>query len=135
MALQEEKARFSGKSIQEKLLVYTAQSVRNFAYRMLICKHVLDMGYVPLNPFNLWGHYLYELVDRDVVRNANNNLIRRVDEVWVFGDISDGVLPETNLAKESGKPVRYFNIDDLPRSIVGIEEDQVRYEEGVHWQR
>jgi len=130
--LQEDEARPADQLHAEKPLVYTAQSIRNFAHRMLICKHVFEMGYVPVNPFNLWGYYLYELVDRDLVRNANNNVIRRVDEVWVFGEISDGVLAEIRLAKKLGKPVRYFDIRDLPGYVTEITEAQARYEEGVH---
>ena len=79
---------------QEKKVVFTAQSCKNFHLRMLICKFVFEQGYIPVNPFNVFGYYLYELVDRDLVRNANNNILKRSDELWVFGDVSDGVLAE-----------------------------------------
>ncbi len=82
---------------EEKRLVYTAQSCKNFHQRMLICKHVFEQGAVPLNPFNVFGYYLYELVERNEVRNANNNLLKRCDEVWVYGEISNGVLAEIQM--------------------------------------
>ena len=84
---------------ESRTTIYTAQSKHYFHARMIICKYVLERGYVPLNPFNLWGYFLYDLVDRDLVRRANNNIIRIVDEVWVFGPIADGVLQEIRLAR------------------------------------
>ncbi len=79
---------------EEKKIVFTALSCKNFHQRMLISKHAFEQGVVPINPFNLFGYYLYELVDRDLVRNANNNILKRCDELWVYGEISDGVLAE-----------------------------------------
>jgi hypothetical protein len=35
--------------------------------------------------------------------------------VWVFGEISDGVLAEVKLKREQGQAVRYFKIgEDYP---------------------
>ena len=98
---------------------------------MLICKYVFEKGAVPLNPFNLFGYYLYELVDRDMVRNGNNNLLKRCDEIWVFGEVSDGVLAEIEIFKGLGRPIRYFDISSLPDSIVEISKEQVVLEDEV----
>ena len=89
---------------EEKTIVFTAQSCKNFHQRMHICRFVFENGAVPLNPFNAYGYYLYDLVDRDLVRNANNNLLMRCDELWVFGEISDGVLAEIRMFKNLGRP-------------------------------
>lgn len=115
----------------EKPLVYTAQSCKNFHQRMLICKHVFEMGAVPINPFNTFGYYLYELVDRNLVRNGNNNLMKRCDQIWVFGEVSDGVLAEVKMFKKLGKPVKYFDISGLPKSVKEIKEDEVVLEDDV----
>jgi len=67
------------KNLQEKKkIVFTALSCKNFHQRMLICKHAFEQGVIPLNPFNLFGYYLYELVDRNLIRNANNNILKKV---------------------------------------------------------
>ena len=76
-------------------MVFTAQSCKNFHQRMLICKHAFELWVIPINPFNVFGYYLYELVERDLVRNGNNNLMRRCDELWVYGEVSDGVLADS----------------------------------------
>ncbi len=66
---------------------------------MLICKHAFEQGVIPINPFNTFGYYLYELVDRNLVRNANNIIIKRCDELWVYGEISEGILAEIQIFK------------------------------------
>lgn len=99
------------KNLQEKnKIVFTAQSCKNFHQRMLICRHVFEEGNVPVNPFNAFGYFLYELVDRDVVRNGNTNLMKKCDELWVYGEISNGVLAEIEMFQELKRPIRFFDI-------------------------
>ncbi len=100
-----------------KKLIFTAQSAKNFHQRMLICRYVFEKGHVLLNPFNMFGYYLYELVPRNAVREGNNNVLSRCDELWVFGDLSDGVLSEIRYADELKMPIRYFSIANLPDQI------------------
>ena len=111
-------------------LVYTAMSKHYFYYRMHISKYVLEEGKVPLNPFMLFDYFLLDTVDRDAVRNANNSIVLRSDEVWVFGPISNGVLAEILLAQSAGKPIRYFKIEK-PHRIVPITQEHVEMEDEV----
>ena len=92
-------------------LVYTATSKEYFAFRMFISKFVLEERAVPLNPFMVFDYFMLDTVERDVVREANNNLVKRSDEIWCFGSISDGVRVEIDLAEKEGKKVRYFKIE------------------------
>ena len=89
---------------------------------MLICKFVFENGGVPINPFNTFGYYLYELVDRNTVRNGNNNLMKKCDELWVFGEVSDGVLAEMLIFKKLNKPIKFFDITKLPNSIKELKK-------------
>jgi hypothetical protein len=112
--------------VEQGPVVFTAQSRHLFYARMLICRYVLERGAVPLNPFNLWGYFLDDMVARDIVRGANNNLVRRADELWVFGPVADGVLYEIRLAMSIAKPLRFFSagptIDDIrPLDVGDIE--------------
>ncbi|MEF2175148.1 MAG: hypothetical protein V3575_01645 [Candidatus Absconditabacteria bacterium] len=116
---------------EEKKVVFTAQSCKNFHLRMLICKHAFQMGVVPVNPFMVFGYYLYELVDRNHVRNGNNNLIKRCDELRVYGEISDGVLAEILMCKEIGMPIRYFDISGLPSKVLEINKEECKFEDGL----
>jgi len=120
------------KNLQEdKKVVFTAQSCKNFHQRMLICKYVFEQGAVPVNPFNTFGYYLYELVPRNLTRNGNNNLLKRCDELWVFGDISDGVLAEIQMFKNLNRHIKYFDISKLPNEVKEITENELVFEDNV----
>ena len=66
-------------------LVFTAHAAESAYLRERICAFVLERDAVPVNPWMLGGYFLYGLVDKDHVRRANNNLLMRCDELWVFG--------------------------------------------------
>ena len=92
-------------------MIFTAQSAETAYLKEKICAFVMDHGAVPLNPFMALGYFMFDLVPRDSVRRANNNLIARCDELWCFGPISDGVAVEIALAERRGMPVKYFEMD------------------------
>lgn len=114
----------------DKPLVYTAMSKHLFYYRMFISVFVLKNDGVPLNPFMVFDYFLLDAVDRDLVREGNNNLVKRCDEIWVFGAVSNGVLAEIQIANEQGKTVRYFAIQK-PHAIVETTKDTVEMEDEV----
>jgi hypothetical protein len=109
---------------EERHLVYTAFSKHYFYYRMHISRFVLEQGKVPLNPFMIFDYFLLDTVERDAVRSANNSLVKRADELWVFGPVSNGVLVEIMIAKERKKFIRFFKIQ-APHQIVAVEEGQI----------
>jgi hypothetical protein len=111
-----------------KRLVYVAMSNRSFYWRAHIQKFVLDSGLVPVSPFMLFDYYLMHTVDKDVVREAMNNLLSRSDEVWVFGRLSLGVKVQVGIAKRLNKSVRYFDISDLPIAVMPISEETAQEE-------
>jgi len=78
----------------------------------------------------VFDFFLLDAVDRDLVREGNNNLVKRCDEIWVFGAVSNGVLAEIQIAKEQDKPVRYFAIEKTHK-IVGTTKDKVKMEDEV----
>lgn len=114
----------------QKSLIYTAFSKHYFYFRMHISKYVLEQNKVPLNPFMLFDYFLLDSVDRDLVRDANNSLVLRADEIWIFGPISNGVLAEILLAKKHHKPLFYFNIEK-PHTIVPAQVEEMSMEEEV----
>ena len=60
----------------DKPLVYTAMSKHLFYFRMFIQVFVLENGGVPLNPFMVFDYFMLDAVDRDTVREGNNNLVK-----------------------------------------------------------
>ena len=112
-----------------KKLIYIAMSNRNFYWRMHVSKVVLDEGYVPINPFMLFDYYLLHTVSKQLVREAINNLLSRCDEVWVFGTVSLGVKVQVGIAKRLKKPLRFYDVSDLPERVFRISE-KLAQEEG-----
>jgi hypothetical protein len=115
---------------QDKPLVYTAMSKHLFYFRMFISVFVLQHGGVPLNPFMVFDYFLLDKVDRDLVREGNNNLVKRCDQIWIFGAVSNGVLAEIQIANKTGKPVRFFAIQSS-RTIIETTKDKVELEAEV----
>ncbi len=111
-----------------KRLVYAAMSNRNYYWRGHIQKFILDSGMVPVSPFMLFDYYLMHTVSKEVVREAMNNLLARCDEVWVFGRLSLGVKVQVGIAKRMNKPIRYFDISELPVAVIPISEETAQEE-------
>lgn len=110
--------------------VYPAHSKHYFFFRMHISKFILQKNCVPLNPFMIFEYFMLGTVKRDTVYNANNNLVKKADELWVFGPVSDGVLEEIKLAKKLKKPIKYFAIVDS-KKIEKIGRKHVKFEKGI----
>ncbi len=108
-------------------LVYPAHSKRNFYFTAYISKFVLDQGYVPLNPFMIFQYFLLDTVDRSKIYQANAALVAVADELWIFGEISDGVEAEINQAKKIKKPIRYFEIVKS-KNVIEISANEARLE-------
>jgi len=111
-----------------KRIVYVAMSNKSFYWRAHIQKFVLDSGLVPVSPFMLFDYYLMHTVDKETVRVAMNNLLASSDEVWVFGRLSLGVKVQVGIAKRMSKPIRYFDISDLPVAVMPISEETAQEE-------
>ena len=98
------------KNTESMPVVFTAQSKQFFYCRDAVCEFVLRAGCLPLNPFRVFGYFLNDRVDRDMVRRGNNNLIFIAEQVWVFGIVANGVLFEIEYALSVGKPLRFFTM-------------------------
>ncbi len=109
-------------------LVYTAFSKHNFYQRDIISQFCLEQQIVPLNPFKNWDYFMGDNIARDLVRNANNTLVERADELWQFGEISNGCFYEIKLALTNNKPVRFFKLGKTKENIIEIEFSDVTIE-------
>jgi len=124
------KAEPTGQEINYEItmkLVFTAVSKRLFYFRMHISKFVLEKDCIPLNPYMLWEYFMLDTIERDKIREANNTLVEKADELWVFGEVSDGVLAEIKLAKERQKPIKYFAVVGS-KEIKEISKDEIEFE-------
>jgi uncharacterized FAD-dependent dehydrogenase len=113
-------------------LIFTAQSKKYFYCKDVICEFVLKQEKLPVNPFMVFGYFLNDRVDRDLVRQGNNQLIQSCKELWVFGPIADGVLFEIALAKTNGKPIRFFELGTKIDEIKEVDIESIVFEPEVH---
>ena len=109
-------------------IIYPAFSKHLFYFRMHISKFILEQGGAPLNPFMIHEYFLLDSVPRDVIRQSNNAIVTKSDEVWVFGKISNGVLVEIRLAEKLKKNIRYFDVIDS-LIIKEVKKKDVKLEE------
>lgn len=91
-----------------------------------------DRGCIPVNPFRIFDYFLGDRVDRDLIRNGNNEMIKRCDELWVFGNVSDGVLFEIYMCRQMGKEVRFFNIATRAKEIEELKPEDINFEPEIH---
>lgn len=113
-----------------KKVVFVAMNSKMFRLRELITKYVFEQGYIPVNCLMIYGYYLYDMVPRAKIIEAYKAVVVKCDELWTFGDISDGVRDGMVIARRNKLPVRHFDISQFPK-IYEIPEDQLVYEEGV----
>lgn len=112
-------------------LVYPAYSKHNFYLQMHISKYCLEHNTVPLNPFMIFRYFIGDSVPRETIYEGNNNLVSLCDEVWVFDEISNGVLGEIIHKKEQGGEVRYLRhySDNHPITYRRVSTDKVEFEQ------
>lgn len=118
-------------SREKKVIVYTAQSKYFYYAKMMVTKYVLEHGAVPLNPFNNWSYFMDDMVERELVVCANANLVYISDEIWVFGDVADGVLAEIRMGVSLGKKFKFFSLGKMYGEIQEIGVHDLVFEEEV----
>ena len=116
---------------QKTKIIFIAMTKHVSYFKRHAVKYVLEKGYTPISQFWIFDYFLVDAIDRDLVRRANNNLIRISDEMRVFGPISDGVLAEIKLVKGMDKPIKYFKIIKSSTDIQEISKDGIEMEDEV----
>jgi hypothetical protein len=109
-------------------VVFAAMSKRNFYLRENIVKFILEQGYTPTCAFVMFSYFLLDTVNRRALISANNALIKKSDELWVFGCVSDGVRKEVELAHKLNLPVKYFELDKVSDRFVEVPESDALVE-------
>ena len=110
--------------------IYTSHSKHNYYAKQIISAFVLKQGLVPLNPFMNWDYFLGDMVKRDLVRKANTHLIKLSDEIWQFGEISNGCYHELLLGIKQRIPIKYFTASDQINTIKPINNlDDLAFEQ------
>lgn len=118
--------------MDDRPLIYTAQSKQDFYCRDAICQFVFERGGIPLNPFRMFDYFLGDRVPRALVREGNRRILETCDEVWVFGEnLADGVLVEIAQARMARITVRYFSISPQVDEIRAVDIFELNFEPEV----
>ena len=105
-------------------VIFTAMSKKSFYLREHIVKYVLEKGFTPSCAFMMFSYFLLDTVERQALISANNTLIRRSDELWVFGEISNGVKEEIKLAQELNIPVKYLSVQRPSCRFIEVSQQE-----------
>ena len=114
---------------KENKIAFIAMSKKESYFKRHAVKFVLEQGYTPISQFGIFDYFLTDTIDRNKVREANNNLIRVSNEMWVFGAISDGVLAEIKMFKNK-MPIRYFKIIKS-KEIKEVSKEELEFEKDL----
>ena len=112
----------------KRKLIYVASPLRgdyklNMARAKQYCKMVVDQGFIPYAPHLLFTQFMDDSdpVQRAVGMGMGKEMLKRCDELWVFGDtISEGMAAEIKLAEAIGMPILYINgviTEETPKEI------------------
>lgn len=87
---------------------FSGDPVGNSKKTMQYSRCVIEKGGIPLNPIlNLLGVITED--DRDTAMKIDLCLLKRADELWVFGDPTPGMQREIAEAKRLGLETKYFD--------------------------
>jgi len=117
--------------------VFTSIPAKFFYSRGDVSAFVLSKNKIPVNPYMNFDYNLMNSVSKQVVRIANNNLIKLAKQVWIFsedfGNLTDGVLFEIIHALKLKKKIKFFKLPFCreikidPKSILKINEIKPHY--------
>lgn len=118
--------------MNEKKVIFVAMNGKYFRLRELITKFVFEQGSIPINCLMIFGYYLYDMVPRSMIIKGYKAIVPKCDELWTFGEISDGIHDGMVIAKKNKVPIRHFDISRYPE-IFEVSEEQSVYEEGINF--
>lgn len=76
------------------------------------CKFVVSRHCVPLAPHLLFPQFLTESTQRGLAMKMDYLLLLRCDELWAFGEVTEGMQSEIELAQDEGMRVRRFSREE-----------------------
>ena len=86
---------------------FSADPASNTATARTIAKRLVHEGHLPVVPHLLLPTILDEGTDRDLALQLCLRLVQLVDEVWVYGRLTEGMRLEISAAEKFGIPVRF----------------------------
>ena len=75
------------------------------------CRFAVNQGQIPVAPHLLFPQFMDDgdPTERELAMFFGQVLLGKCKELWVFGEISEGMKQEIEVAKRRRQPIRYFN--------------------------
>ncbi len=86
-------------------MLFNEQSAK---YRFRAAKFAQEAGYVPVYP-TIHGDFFKIKQDLRKAKDSRGEMIRKCDEVWVFGSLNASMWDQLNFARSLEKTVRSFS--------------------------
>lgn len=77
----------------------------------LYSRKAIEQFKLPITPHIYFTQFLDDekIFERAIGLNLGIKLLKSCDEVWVFGEITGGMVKEVEVAKENRIPIRWFD--------------------------
>lgn len=107
----------SGKSANALPVVYICSRYRgdpegNTEKARRYCRFAVDHCFIPIAPHLLLPQFMKEPEERKLAMVMDLVLLRKCEELWVFGEASEGMKQEIAYASKLKMKIRYFKEED-----------------------
>ena len=92
---------------------YSGNIKENTRMAKRYCRYAIDRGCVPIVPHLYLPSVLSEETERELALQLDLKLIEHCDEIWVCGELSDGMVCEMSYAAKHGIPMRRIRKENL----------------------
>ena len=106
--------------MKEVKVVYVASPLRgdiegNLKKASVYCSFVTRAGAVPIAPHLFFASFLDDTAKEERIRGMamGIDLLKRCDELWVFGEPSEGMRAEIEIARELEMPIKRISENEI----------------------
>ena len=78
----------------------------------LYCRMAVKRGYIPLAPHLLFPQFMQEETERDLAMFMDLVILTKCAELWVCGEISEGMQAEISYARKRNMKIRFFKEEE-----------------------
>ena len=101
-------------------MIYVSYPLRFFYLKNRIYKFVLDNNNFPIDMFKIFDVILDDIHDSkysSIIADMKNNIIPKMDELWVFEEIHDFMLEDIAIAKKKHVPIKYVTLENITNFV------------------
>ena len=78
----------------------------------LYCRMAVNRKCIPIAPHLLFPQFMYEETERELAMFMDLVILTKCAELWVCGEISEGMQAEIDYARKRSMKIRFFKEED-----------------------